>query len=81
MATPTAKQSTTSKRKPRCRKKPRPNIAIEPVLLPITGVVAMTGLSETQIRRAIAGGGFPAPKHKCGLTLWSVNDVRVWAES
>jgi predicted DNA-binding transcriptional regulator AlpA len=63
----------------RNRRKPLPVVAIEPLKLNIAGVCAITGLSESAIRRAVKSGGFPAPDHILGCTLWNVADVRQWA--
>jgi predicted DNA-binding transcriptional regulator AlpA len=63
----------------RNRKKPTPLIAIEPLMVNITGACALTGLSESAIRRAIKAGAFPAPEHVLGCILFRVAAIRDWA--
>ena len=63
----------------RNRKKPTPNVAIEPLLVNMAGACAITGLSESAIRRRIKAGAFPAPEHILGCSLFSVPKIRAWA--
>jgi predicted DNA-binding transcriptional regulator AlpA len=64
----------------RIRKKPTPIVAIEPIKMNITGVCAMTGLSESAIRRAVKAGAFPAPDRVLGCVLFDVAAVKAWAQ-
>jgi predicted DNA-binding transcriptional regulator AlpA len=63
----------------RNRKKPSAIVAIEPLKLNISGVTALTGLSESAIRRAVKAGAFPAPDRVLGCVLWNVAAVKDWA--
>jgi predicted DNA-binding transcriptional regulator AlpA len=65
----------------RNRKKPTPNVAIEPFKVNMAGACALTGLSESAIRRAIKAGAFPAPENRLGCTLFDVSKLRDWAAS
>jgi prophage regulatory protein len=50
--------------------------------LKISTVIALTGMSESTIRRRIADGHFPPPIHhgkRC--TRWVARDVATWLEA
>ncbi|MDQ2963216.1 MAG: AlpA family phage regulatory protein [Pseudomonadota bacterium] len=63
----------------RIRTKPAPIVAIEPIMVNISGVCAITGLSESAIRRAVKAGAFPPPERLLGCVLWRVANVKAWA--
>jgi len=62
----------------RNRKKPTPLVSIEPLMVNMAGACAITGLSESAIRRAVKVGGFPPPEHVLGCVLWRVAAIRNW---
>lgn len=52
---------------------------IADALLKIQTVIAITGLSESTIRRRVAAGDFPAPvKDGARCTRWVAGDVTTW---
>lgn len=63
----------------RNRKKPTPFVAIEPLMVNMSGACALTGLSESAIRRAIKAGEFPAPERLLGCVLFRVGALKDWA--
>ena len=54
-------------------------VQIAEALLKIQTVIAVTGLSESTIRRRVAEGKFPAPiKDGARCTRWVAGDVTNW---
>ena len=52
---------------------------IDDALLKIQTVIAVTGRSESSIRRLVAAGSFPAPiKDGVRCTRWRAGDVTAW---
>lgn len=50
--------------------------------LKLSTVVAVTGLSESTIRRRIADGAFPRPiRHGKRCTRWVSRDVAAWLQA
>lgn len=55
------------------------SLKIPEALLKISTVTAVTGLSESSIRRKVAAGQFPAPvKDGTRCTRWVAADVLAW---
>ncbi|WOP14510.1 helix-turn-helix transcriptional regulator [Ottowia sp. SB7-C50] len=63
----------------RAQHQPLHAIQIATALLKIQTVIAITGLSESTIRRKVAAGDFPNPiKDGTRCTRWIAADVSAW---
>lgn len=74
-ATPATPEPRTLRRVPQ----PLEAVQVEGALLKIDTVRAITGMSESSIRRAMAAGDFPAPiKRGPRCTRWPADALRTW---
>lgn len=71
--------ATVSRRHNRAPSQSLHAVQIAEALLKIQTVIAVTGLSESTIRRRVAEGKFPAPiKDGARCTRWVAGDVTNW---
>ena len=73
---------TTNSKRTRATPQPLHALQIADALLKIQTVTAVTGLSESSIRRKIADGRFPAPiKDGTRCTRWVAGAVSHWLQA
>lgn len=76
---PQATASAERPRKPRESAQSLQAVEIADALLKIQTVIAVTGLSESSIRRKVAAGDFPVPvKDGKRCTRWVAGNVTNW---